>query len=327
MSIEIIDTRDGFQQIIKDFSATLYPQHPFPNLQCNETIDENFDKGFVLYINNKPAAMACVINNANFRFENEKTACIAFYECIENSEASHTLLHTICNYCKKQGYKHLVGPINGSTWNSYRFATETITDSFLSELFHKDYYVNQFEQFGFKTTAEYVTQIDTKLTIPKVSNDVNEDISFRTLDVENYEAEIKKIFAFCTEVFQNNFLYTAIDEATFLKKYKALKDLINPEFVLIAEHNGETVGLILALHDFYCKHEKRLIIKTLARKSSLYYVGVAQELSAKVVKTALLNNYQCILHAFMHQNNASKNVSRKFSGEPFRTYKLFQKEL
>lgn len=327
MSIEIIDTRDEFQQMIKDFSATLYPQHPFPNLQCNETIDENFDTGFVLYNEDKPVAMACVIDNVNLRFENEKTACIAFYECIENSEASHTLLYAICDYCKKQGYKHLVGPLNGSTWNSYRFATETITDSFISEHFHKSYYINQFEQFGFNIIAEYITRIDKNLSIPQASTIVNKDILFRTLDVENYETEIKKIFAFCTEVFQNNFLYTAIDEATFLKKYRALKGLIKPEFVLIAEHNGEIVGLILALHDFYHKQEKRLIIKTLARKSGVYYVGIAQELTGRLVKTTIEKNYKSILHAFMHQSNASTKISKKFSGKPFRTYKLFKKEL
>lgn len=327
MRVEVIDIKENFQQMLKDFSAKLYPQHPFPNLQCNEPIDEKFDKGFVLFLDGQLAAMVCVIDNEDLHFEGKKTACIAFYECIENLEASATLLETVSDYCKLQGFKNLIGPINGSTWNSYRFATETITDSFLSEPFHKGYYTNQLEHFGFKTIAEYITRIDTTLTIPEASSVLNENISFRNLSTENFELEMKKIFAFCEETFRNNFLYTVIDEEAFVKKYNAIKNVINPEFVLIAEHDGEIVGLVLALQDLFCKHEKRLIIKTLARKNGADYVGLAQELSSRVVKIALRNNYQSVLHAFMHQDNKSKNVSKKFSGEPFRTYKLFQKEI
>lgn len=327
MRVEVIDIKENFQQMLKNFSVKLYPQHPFPNLQCNETIDKNFDKGFVLHKDNEPAAMACVICNSYLIFEGKKTACVAFYECIDTPEVSFTLLQFISDYCKSQGFKNLIGPLNGSTWNSYRFATATITDSFLSEPFHKGYYTNQFEQFGFKTIAEYVTRIDTKLVIPKASTVLNENISFRNLDIENFEMEMKKVFAFCKHTFRNNFLYTLIDEEAFLKKYIAIKSVINPEFVLIAEHEGEIVGLILVLEDLYCHRERRLIIKTLARKSGADYVGLAQELTSKLLNKASKYDYKSVLHAFMHQNNASTKVSKKFSGQPFRTYKLYQKEL
>ena len=327
MRVEVIDIKENFQQMLKDFSAKLYPQHPFPNLQCNETIAEKFDKGFVLFLDDEPAAMACVIYNSGLLFEDKKTACIAFYECTENQELSFILLQAISDYCKLQGFEHIIGPLNSSTWNSYRFATETITDSFLSESFHKGYYTNQFKQFGFKTIAEYITRIDTKLVLPKASTVLNENISFRNLEIENFEMEMRKVFSFCKEIFRNNFLYTPISEEAFLKKYNAIKSIINPEFVLIAEHEGEIVGLILALHDLYCHNEKRLIIKTLARKSGVKYVGLAQELTSRLLNIASKYDYKSILHAFMHERNASTNVSKKFSGQPFRTYKLFQKEL
>jgi hypothetical protein len=327
MKIEFIDNREKFQQAVKEFSAVLYAQHPFPNLQCNEAVDKNFDKGFVLYANGEIAATACVIKNPDLFFKNENAICIAFYECIENAEASAKLLKTLTEYCRQQGYNYLVGPMNGSTWNSYRFALEPITDSYFSEPFHKHYYVNQFQNFGFQTAAEYITQIDSSLILPDAPTVLNENISFRTLDKNNYETEMKTIFAFCKEIFRNGFLYTEISEETFLSKYSALKDFINPEFVLIAEDNGEIAGLILVLHDFYCQHEKRMIIKTLGRKSDVRYAGVANELSRRMVKVAIENNYQSVLHAFMHQHNASVKMSKLFSGERFRRYQLFYKEV
>ncbi|MDR0802195.1 GNAT family N-acetyltransferase [Fluviicola sp.] len=325
MKIKSIDGREKFQQISKEFSAMLYD--PYPNLQCNETIDKNFDKGFVLYANNEIAATACVIKNPDLFFNNENAVCLAFYECVENAEASKMLLQTIAEYCQQQGYKYLIGPFNGSTWNSYRFALEPITDSYFGEPFHKHYYAEQFKNFGFQTAAEYVTQINTALVLPDTPTILNETFLFRTLDINNYETEMKNIFSFCKEIFHNNFLYTEIGEEIFLSKYIALKNIIHPELVLIAEDNGEIVGLILALHDFYCKHEKRMIIKTLGRKSDARYAGLAYELSRRIIKIAIENKYQTVLHAFMHQNNASVKMSNKFSGKPFRKYKLFYKEL
>ncbi len=327
MRIETTNIREHFQQTLQDFSLLLYPAHPLPNLQCNEPLDTNFDTGFILYEKDKITATACVIKNPDLFYNNEKAVCISHYECIDNAEASKKLLQTMADYCKQQGYKYLIGPLNGSTWNSYRFAVDAITDSYTSEPFHKNYYANHFQNFGFKTAAEYITQIDTSLKIPDVPSILNENIVFRILDKNNYEAEMKKIFAFCKEIFRHNFLYTEITEAAFLSKYNALKNIINPEFVLIAEDKGEIAGIMLALQDYYCQHSKRLIFKTLGRKSGAKYAGVAHELSKRITETALKNNYQSILHAFMHQSNASKNVSRKFSGKPFRTYKLFYKEL
>ncbi|NJK83849.1 MAG: hypothetical protein HC912_08600, partial [Saprospiraceae bacterium] len=102
----------------------------------------------------------------------------------------------------------------------------------------------------------------------------------------NYEVEMKRYFTFCKSAFCQNFLYTEISEAQFLAKYMPLKKVLNSEFVLIAEHEGNMVGLMLALHDFYCKHEKRLDCKTIARNSSMQYVGVAHELTSRMIKIA-----------------------------------------
>lgn len=323
MNIETIKTRVQFEQILKDFAPVLYGQHNLPNLLCHEAIDKNFDQGFVLYANNETKATACVIKNPDLFFKNEKAVCIAFYECVEDIRIAEKLLHSAVDYCKEQGYKYLICPMNGSTWNAYRFAVEPITDSYISEPFHKSYYANQFENFGFEILAEYITQIDTTLHLPDAPKILNKEITFRTLDKNNYETEMKTIFAFCKDIFYNNFLYTEISENAFLEKYMALKNIINPNFVIIAEDKGEVVGLILALHDHYCQHSKRIIVKTLARKRGERYAGVAHELSRRITMLALQLNYQSILHAFMHQANASTNISRLFSGEPFRKYKLY----
>jgi hypothetical protein len=321
------DKKDIFQQAITDLSKTLYPEHVLPNLQCNEPISLGFDKGFMVYHENNIQATVCSIINPHLQINNAQTVCFAFYECFDFSEISSYLLQHITDYYYKKGYKYMIGPLNGSTWNAYRFADENIKEPFISEQFHKDYYTKQLSEFGFQTAAEYVTQIDNEMKLLKTPDILNRNITFRNLAIEQYEVEMQKIYVFCKDIFKSNYLYTEISEDAFLSKYNKLKTLLNPEFVLIAEENGEIVGLLLAIHDFYSTNNKRLIIKTVGRKSGMRYAGVAHELARRITETALKHNYSCILHAFMHTNNASKNVSGKFSGKQFRKYKLFYKEL
>ncbi|NJO65766.1 MAG: hypothetical protein HC836_49150 [Richelia sp. RM2_1_2] len=83
MKIEIINTRAQFQQILNAFSLTLYPQHTLPNLQCNEPIDTNFDKGFVLHEKHNVLALACIIKNQNLIFNHENTIVLPFMKVLK----------------------------------------------------------------------------------------------------------------------------------------------------------------------------------------------------------------------------------------------------
>lgn len=327
MNIKQIDIKQNYEQLLNAFSAELYPGHSLSNLQCHEPVDDGFYCGFALFRQTAIVGMACVVRNSNLSFEKGRAVCISHYECIDDADASKMILKAVAEYCRKKGYEFLIGPLNGSTWNGHRFSTGPVNDHYFSEPFHKSYYADQFLVSGFGTLAKYLTQIDKQLVIPQRPDILNEDIVFRSIDMKNYAAEVRKIFSFCGTIFRNNFLYTPITEAAFLKKYMALQPLIDPEFVLIAEENGAMVGLLLAFHDRYCQDERRLVLKTLGRKSGFNYAGVAHELLRRMVQIAVANDYQSILHAFMHQSNASKNVSNKFSGRPFRQYELFYKAL
>lgn len=83
MKIEIINTRAQFQQILNAFSLTLYPQHTLPNLQCNEPIDTNFDKGFVLHEKHNVLALACIIKNQNLIFNHETPFVLPFMKVLK----------------------------------------------------------------------------------------------------------------------------------------------------------------------------------------------------------------------------------------------------
>lgn len=327
IELKTIGNKEFFQELNINFSEKLYLNHSLPNLQCNEIIDDNFEKGFVLYNENQIVAMACVINNPLLYYNSKKAICISHYECIEEVNLSKYLLENIVAYCKKLKFEYIIGPMNGSTWNNYRFATEKINETYTSEIYHKSYYAEFFENFGFNTASKYITNIDKCLKIPELESESFYNITFRNIKMENFEEEIKSIFVFSKNVFKNNFLFTDIEEKEFISKYLTLKKIILPELVIIAEENGELVGILFAINDFYSKTEKRLIVKTLARKNEPKYNGLGSLLSQKIMNIAENYDYKSVIHAFMEQDNQSKKVSNKFSGESYRSYKLYFKKI
>jgi hypothetical protein len=327
MEIKQFDSSSIFKKVLKELSDSIYPNHSILNLQVHEKISENYHSGFALYNEEQLCACACLIENENLTFQNKKAISLAFYECVENDSFSMFFLTEISKFCKKIGFDYIIGPMNGSTWNYYRFTIDPKQDSFLTEVFHVAYYNQQWKKAGFKQIGSYLTHIDNEIIIPEKRHILDESIHFRNLDISNFEEEIKKIHAFCCDCFQNNFLYTPISETDFVNKYTEAKKVMQEELVFIAEHNNEVVGVLLALHDFYSINSKRLIVKTLARKSDRTYAGVAHELTRRILQTAKEKNYEVMLHAFMHEKNVSKNVSKKNTGKPFRKYELYCKEL
>ena len=100
--------------------------------------------------------------------------------------------------------------------------------------------------------------------------------------------------------------------------------MIDEHFVKIAEDgSGKIIALFFAIPDIYNTVTPTLIVKTIVRNPSRKYAGIIHLLGNLIVKEARKKGYLQMIHAFMHASNTSNKVSRKFSGEVFRSYVLF----
>ena len=59
------------------------------------------------------------------------------------------LFNKIFEELKKEGIETIIGPLNGTTWNTYRYVTDKGHRSpFLMEPWNEDYYVELFEKLA-----------------------------------------------------------------------------------------------------------------------------------------------------------------------------------
>jgi hypothetical protein len=334
MSGKIIYTRPGdenfhlFQSLLTD----LYPADSIRHKQGDPVNDEFLHTCLVYTLNDKPVARLALYFNPSLSSNGTPAACIGNYESVDSKEISKILLDYAEDIAKRNAYRYILGPMNGSTWDNYRFSLHNNYSNFFLEPYHHIYYNDHFTTSGYTAIAQYFTMRDRTLhherpAVQQREKELRESgVVFRNIDLDDYSQELDRMHEFSMKAFRSNFLFTPISLDTFKAKYLPLKNYIKPEHVIIAQQGDQIAGLAFCIDDHYSK-DPVLILKTVARDSNKAYSGLGNVLGSIVTRYAKENGYKAVLHAFMMETNFSRELSEEYSGEHYKQYLLYSKEL
>lgn len=322
------DNFDLFDQVVRNLYTAEELRHKSAEMWSTEwceTLLVVLDEGV-------PVARAGVFFNPLLNYEGHRTLQVGCYACVDRQQVATFLFDYLIRYAGSRGFSRIVGPMNGSTWHSYRFVSADTIPSplFFGEPCFHSYYVRQWIEYGFSEIGSYYSAGTDQLsvTLPELpgfcKNLEAEGVSIRSIDLENYSDELENIFPFLLDAFQNNFLYSPLSKEAFLDLYVPAKAFLKSEFVLIAEdRNKAVVGIYFCVDDVYDSTRKSLIIKTIARNSAPGFRGLGQVMSKIIYERALASGYSRIIHGFMIENGSVTNTTRRFLGKPFRKYGLY----
>jgi hypothetical protein len=325
---------DRHFQRFTDFPRSIYPPDS-PYFKTPKTVNTTFlQSAYLLLDDEHIVARAALYMNPFLNFENKSTACIGNYEAIDDKLAATKLIAHITSDARSLGAEYLIGPMNGSTWDTYRFSTDHDSPNFFLEPYHHLYYNTHFLQAGFEAIAKYYSNIAKIETFPAgdiLSRDaalVQQGVTFRPIDLENYVHEISRIHQFNTFAFSHNFLYTPINLEEFVKKYTAAKHILHPDYTLLAEdREGNLVGYYFCLHDHLNTKEKSLIFKTLVRHPAPEWQGLGHVMGNRIYQHAIGQGYRTFIHPFIFENGTSNNLSKNFLGTRYKKYVLYGKPI
>ena len=252
------------------------------------------------------------------------------------------LFNKVFEELKKRGIKTIIGPLNGTTWNTYRYVTDKRNyPPFLMEPFNEDYYVELFEKIGFKALAYYISTIMENMNpvqrghlskkIEKLKKfDYYKDITVKSAENEDLMAVLNKVYDLTIEAFKNNFLYSELDREIFLKMYMSYEDKIVKKFFKILYLKDELIGYVFGIPDYaeleYKGKIETMILKTIAISPQYNGKGMGYILIDELVKEAEKSGYKNVIYALMYEKNISKNIGLLL-GDELRRYTLFVKEL
>ena len=294
--------------------------------------DENNNIGGSLYLwHNRPD------------YNGRKTSYIGnvnIYEKYRKDEEQ--LFNKVFEELKKEGIEIIIGPLNGTTWNTYRYVTEKGSRrQFLLEPWNEDYSVSLFEKLDFKHLAGYISTVmegmnsngrkNLNKKIEKLKKfDYYKDIKVESAENKDLLTVLNKVYDLTVEAFKNNFLYSELEREIFLKMYMSYEDKIIKKFFKMLYLGDELIGYVFGIPDYaelgYKGKIDTIILKTIAVSPIYNGKGMGYILINSLVEEAEKEGYENVIYALMHQSNVSKNIGLLL-GNMLRKYTLFIKEL
>ncbi|MGE3802121.1 MAG: hypothetical protein AB7H80_13980 [Candidatus Kapaibacterium sp.] len=328
--VEQFDRNNSRVKDFVEFGSDLYSGDPLYRPSAHLPADGAF---FLLLKEGRICGRAAVTFNAHIAVEGRNTALLGWYECTDDSDGSSRLLEAVERHCVERDAQFLVGPINGDTWHSYRFALPSDHPPFFLDLYHKPWYPSQFERGGWVPIEHYhssqiLPTAAEKSRVGRLTHHFElKGISIRELSRERFDEELIDIHKLSLEAFQKNPLYTPIPFQEMATLYEPLRQIVDPAFVLIAESaEFGIVGFVFAVRNLYAPENSSLIIKTVAAKPIPVARGIGTLLVEMIHERAKDRGYRHVIHALMHDANLSTHVLGEQS-EVIRRYLLFGKEL
>jgi GNAT superfamily N-acetyltransferase len=258
----------------------------------------------------------------------------------EGPPAGVALLAHACRHLAQAGAQRVLGPMDGSTWASYRLVTERTVRSgpeeppFFMEPWNPPSYPQAFRKAGFGVRSEYVSAAVRDLTQVHPGRGralvaiTEMGIRIRPIEMDRFEEELADIHRLSVKAFSANPLYSPLAWAPFRDMYARVRPLLDPSLVRMArDEAGRLAGFFFALPDpagpKVDDRPSRLILKTAAVVDDVRGSGLGTLLIDEPRRLALEKGYRVLIHALMHVDNPSARISRH-SGDVFRRYALFE---
>ena len=252
------------------------------------------------------------------------------------------LFNKVFEELKKEGIETIIGPLNGTTWNTYRYVTEKGNRRpFLLEPWNEDYSVSLFEKLDFNHLAGYISTVmegmdsDGRRNLNKKIEKLKKFDYYKDIKVESAENKdimtvLNKVYDLTVEAFKNNFLYSKLEKEIFLKMYLSYEDKIIKKFFKMLYLKDELIGYVFGIPDYtelgYKEKIDTIILKTIAVSPEYNGKGMGYILINSLIEEAEKEGYENVIYALMHESNVSKNIGLLL-GNILRKYTLFIKEL
>lgn len=246
------------------------------------------------------------------------------------------VLDAACAGLANCGCTIAIGPMDGTTWHRYRLVTEAgVEPPFLLEPANPESWPGFLEAAGFTTLATYRSLVSDDLTSPDpraVTRAValgEMGIVIRPLDLNQFGAELERIYSVAIAAFRDNLLYTPIPDDEFAEQYLKLRPIIDPRLVLLAIDGDRTAGFVAgipgALNGGVSTHT--MILKTLAiLPDRERYSGLGRVLAAQLHAIAHSIGYTRVIHALIQDQNHSLVISER-TASVMRRYALYARRI
>jgi GNAT superfamily N-acetyltransferase len=316
---------------------------------------------FLYYKNNVISGrIAAILNNNHNRFNNTTDGFFGFFECINDLQVTAALFNSAEQWLKEQGVTTIIGPVNPSTNEPCGLLIDGFNKPPLAMMvYNKPYYTALMEAVSLQKkvdllaydipTAE-VGDRPVMLEERLLSRLRQKQITIRSVRKKDLANEADKVREVYNAAWDSNLGFVPMTDKEFSYLAKDLKMVLDEQFCLIAEHNGEQVGFALAIPDinqllikvrrgrllptgifkllFGMKKINRIRVLALGVKKEYRKLGIEACFYAAIIRRAADRQMKGAEASWILEHNEMMNKGiESINGKVYKRYRIYEKPL
>ena len=269
--------------------------------------------------------IAAILNNNHNKFKNVKDGFFGFFDLCNDKEVSTKLLAEAKKWLLEKGATKMIGPVNPSTnetagllvdgFDAPPVAMMTYNKTYYLDLLEADGFVKSVDLLAYDLPTSSVDKKTLRLRELLLKRFEDRNITIRNIDLKNFKTEVEKILKVYNAAWQDNTGFVPMTDDEFKYLAKDLKLILDKDFALVAEHNGEVIGFALAIPDI-----NQVLLKI--KRGRLFPTGIFKLLLGKkkidyvrVIALGVNKEYRKVgIEAFFYAEIIQKAIDKKIKG-------------
>ena len=294
-------------------------------------------------------------------FHRSSVGCFGLFECVNDPAVAAALFEAATNWLRATGRDEIMGPIDYST----NYVCGLLVEGFdfpptLLTAHNPPYYPALIEGLGFNKVIDFYAwwfsepaRAATRLRRLAASLRKRDAATIRQGNLNNFRAEAGRLREIYNDAWKENWGFVPFTEKEFEFMAKELKQLVVPEFTLIAEVGDEPVGFILCVPDINVAFRKingRLtsyglpigLAKLLYHKSRIRTArlialgvkpkyrrgGIAEMLVLRIIEDAMIKRgFTGELSMTLEDNHLINRFLAAIGAKKYKTYRIYRRRI
>ncbi len=312
---------------------------------------------------------ALVSGNHN-EVHQEQMGFFGFFEVLEDYEAAEALLDAASEWLQARGMTAIRGPVNPSVNDEYGLLVDGFDSPPVVMMpYNPPYYAGFFERYGLSKAMDlWAYHLDTSILggekvdklpakLVRVAEVVRKRYNYtvRNFNLRDWDAEVERFKKVYNSAWEKNWGAVAMTDHEIQHLADGLKQIMDPDLVLVVEKDGEVIGVSLTLPDvnqallrayprpttwepwtllkFFWNYKIRpcidgMRVLILGVLEPYRGRGVDALLYYETAMAALPKGYKNAEMSWILETNEPMNrASRFLGGQVYKTYRIYEKPL
>jgi ribosomal protein S18 acetylase RimI-like enzyme len=287
--------------------------------------------------------------------------CFGLFECLDDRTIAAALFSAAGKWLRRKGRDEIMGPIDYST----NYVCGLLVDGFefpptLLTAHNPPYYAPLIAGEGFKKAKDFYAwwfsdpaYAASRLRRLSAVLQKRHPVSIRAGNLKNIREESRRLREIYNEAWKENWGFVPFTEKEFEFMARELKQLIVPEFALIAEVGDEPVGFILCIPDinvalrkidgrlttlglpiglarllYYKNRIKTARLVALGVKPRYRRSGIAEMLVLRIIEDAMIKRgFTGELSMTLEDNHLINRFLAAIGAKRYKTYRIYRRSL